>query len=100
MRHFMAGNETDADVAQHCFANRLTAADFHNRANLDPRLIQHLLSQFARGRTLLAHQQAMPGQRRERQRFTAGQWMIAMHCHHQRIGAQHAAYQTSVFNQL
>ncbi|MNP60444.1 hypothetical protein D3C76_1555290 [compost metagenome] len=97
MRHFMTGNDADADVAQHRFSDRLAAADLQHRTDLDPGLFQHLLGQFACRRALLTNQQTMPGQCRQRQRFTAGQWMIAMHRHHQWISAQHPPHQPRVF---
>ncbi|MNH28386.1 hypothetical protein D3C79_885490 [compost metagenome] len=100
VRHLMPGNHADTDVAQHRLANRLTAADLDNRTHLDTGFFKHLLGQFARSRALFTHQQAVPGERRQRQRFTAGQRMVAMHRHHQRVGTQYATHQTSVFNQL
>ncbi|MNI70858.1 hypothetical protein D3C73_1266950 [compost metagenome] len=100
VRHLVPGNHADADIAQHRLTDRLAAADFQHRFGLHPSAVHHFFGEFARGRTFLAHQQALPCHHLDRHHLTLRQRVIAVHRHHQRVSAQHAPHQASILHQL
>ncbi|MNJ80561.1 hypothetical protein D3C77_789820 [compost metagenome] len=55
----MAGDDADAEVADHRFTDRFAAADLQQRAHCDAGVLEHVFGELAGGGAGLAHQQAM-----------------------------------------
>ncbi|MNG01715.1 hypothetical protein D3C84_847080 [compost metagenome] len=100
MRHLVAGDDADADIAQHRLADRLAAANFQHCLRAHAGMLEHALGELAGGGAGLAHQQAVAGQRGERHAGQGGQRMLAMYRQHQRVAAQLQAHQTRIVEAL
>ncbi|MDT4853696.1 hypothetical protein FQZ97_879720 [compost metagenome] len=100
VRHFLTGDDADADIAQHRLADRLAAADLQQRGRRHPGRGEHRLAELAGGRAGLALQQAAAGQGAQRHAGLRRQRVLAVHRQHQRVAAQLQAGQACVVEQL